>query len=99
MWSIVRSLFPCGSITGAPKIRAIDIINELEHVGRSVYCGSICYLDSGGNFDSSVAIRTAVVDDTSVHVWGGGGVVADSTSEREQREIQHKIGKLLQPLA
>ena len=90
-----KVLFPSGSITGAPKIRAIDIINELEPVGRSVYCGSIGYWDRSGRFDSSVAIRTGLVADGQAHLWGGGGIVADSQCEAEMHEIQHKIGRLL----
>ncbi len=90
-----KALFPSGSITGAPKIRAIDIINELEPVGRSVYCGSVGYWDRSGRFDSSVAIRTGLISKGKAHLWGGGAIVADSQCEAELKEIQHKIGRLL----
>ncbi|MEM6710114.1 MAG: aminodeoxychorismate synthase component I [Pseudomonadota bacterium] len=91
----LAALFPSGSVTGAPKIRAIDIINELEPVGRSVYCGAIGYLCDSGNVDTSVAIRSAVADRGQLHVWGGGGLVLDSDLERELAEISHKIGAFL----
>lgn len=90
-----KALFPSGSITGAPKIRAIDIINELEPVGRSVYCGSIGYWDRSGRFDSNVAIRTGIISEGKAHLWGGGAIVADSQCNAELDEIQHKIGRLL----
>lgn len=90
-----KALFPSGSITGAPKIRAIDIINELEPVGRSVYCGSIGYWDRSGRFDSNVAIRTGLISEGKAHLWGGGAIVADSQCNAELNEIQHKIGRLL----
>jgi para-aminobenzoate synthetase component 1 len=90
-----KALFPSGSITGAPKIRAIDIINELEPVGRSVYSGSIGYWDRSGRFDSNVAIRTGLVTNGQAHLWGGGAIVADSSCDAELREIQQKVGRLL----
>ncbi|MGI9328354.1 MAG: aminodeoxychorismate synthase component I [Pseudomonadales bacterium] len=92
---LIAALFPCGSVTGAPKIRAIDIINELEPVGRSVYCGAIGYIDREGAADFSVAIRTAVTQGHELHLWGGGGLVADSKADRELEEIREKIGRLL----
>ena len=89
------ALFPSGSITGAPKLRAIDIINSLEPVGRSVYCGAIGYLNEFGEMDSSVAIRTGVADGGHLHLWGGGGLVLDSAVDAELEEIDHKIGGML----
>lgn len=94
---LLRALFPCGSVTGAPKIRAMDIINELEPVGRSVYCGAIGYIDERGSMDLSVTIRTAVAAQQRLHLWGGGGLVADSQATIEQEEIEDKIGRLLKP--
>jgi para-aminobenzoate synthetase component 1 len=92
---LLGALFPCGSVTGAPKIRAMDIINELEPVGRSVYCGAVGYIDASGDCDFNVAIRTAAIDQGQVHLWGGGGIVADSQPAREREEIASKIGRLL----
>ena len=91
----LTACFPAGSITGAPKRRAMQIIRELEPVSRSVYCGSLGYLDCNGNADFNVAIRTLVVDKIAVYGWGGGGIVADSDAQAELLEIDHKIGGLL----
>jgi para-aminobenzoate synthetase component 1 len=92
----LAALLPPGSVTGCPKRRAIEIIDELEPVGRSAYCGAIGYIDAGGLMDVNVAIRTLVVGAGRVHCWGGGGLVADSRLEDEWAEIEHKIGRLLQ---
>lgn len=92
----LAAAFPAGSITGAPKYAAMGIIDQLEPVGRSTYCGAIGYIDCGGLLDTNVAIRTLVIGDGKVHCWGGGGIVADSHLEPERREIEHKIARLLQ---
>ena len=96
--SLLTAAFPGGSITGAPKIRAMQIIDELEPCQRSVYCGSLGYIDVRGSMDTSIAIRTMVADDGALHVWGGGGLVADSQAEEEYTEtldkIRHLIGAL-----
>lgn len=98
-WLALRTLFPCGSVTGAPKIAAIDIINAEEPVGRSAYCGAIGYVDAATQrFDFNVAIRTAVLSDKTLHVWGGGGLVADSNPNEELAEIDAKVGRLLRGL-
>ena len=90
--------FPGGSITGAPKIRAMQIIDELEPDPRNVYCGSIGYISAHGTMDTSIAIRTLVCDGTQVHAWGGGGIVADSDAETEYRESLTKIEPMLEGL-
>lgn len=96
--SLLTAAFPGGSITGAPKIRAMQIIDELEPCQRSVYCGSLGYIDIRGSMDTSIAIRTMVADAGTLHVWGGGGLVADSQAEEEYTEtldkIRHLIGAL-----
>jgi para-aminobenzoate synthetase component 1 len=92
----LAQVLPAGSITGCPKQRATEIIDELEPVSRSVYCGAIGYVDDGGLMDTNVAIRTLVFTNGRVHCWGGGGVVADSEVGAEAREIEHKVGRLLQ---
>ena len=94
----LRAAFPGGSITGAPKLRAMEIIQELEPNRRSVYCGSMFYADYNGNLDSSIMIRTILCDAGQLHCWGGGGIVADSTAAAEYQEIEDKIGGLLQVL-
>jgi len=94
----LSAVLPAGSVTGCPKLRATEIIDELEPVGRSMYCGAIGYLDTGGLLDCNVAIRTLVLAGDRIHCWGGGGIVADSVCESEAREIDHKIGRLLQAI-
>jgi para-aminobenzoate synthetase component 1 len=90
--------FPGGSITGAPKIRAMQIIDELEPDPRSVYCGAIGYVSRHGAMDTSIAIRTLVCDGREVHAWGGGGIVVDSDCSTEYRETLTKIEPLLDGL-
>lgn len=90
--------FPGGSITGAPKIRAMQIIDELEPTRRTIYCGSLVYLDVRGEMDSSIAIRTLLVKDGVASCWGGGGIVADSQWEEEYRESITKVQVLLRTL-
>lgn len=96
--SLLGAAFPGGSITGAPKIRAMQIIDELEPCQRSVYCGSLGYVDVRGSMDTSIAIRTMVAEAGRLHVWGGGGLVADSKADEEYTEtldkIRHLIGAL-----
>ncbi len=95
---LLRDAFPGGSITGAPKIRAMEIIEELEPSRRSLYCGSLGYISADGQMDTSIAIRTLVCDGDKIHCWGGGGIVADSESEQEYRESIAKVKVLLETL-
>ncbi|MCJ1886027.1 aminodeoxychorismate synthase component I [Pseudomonas sp. LA21] len=95
---LLEGSFPGGSITGAPKVRAMQIIDELEPTRRSIYCGSLLYLDVRGEMDSSIAIRTLLVRDGQVSCWGGGGIVADSDWEEEYEESLTKVGVLLRTL-
>lgn len=92
---LLRSCFPGGSITGAPKLRAMQIIEELEPHRRGVYCGCIGYVDVGGDMDTNIAIRTAVIKDGKIYFYAGGGVVADSTSEKEYKETFDKASNFL----
>jgi para-aminobenzoate synthetase component 1 len=95
---LLRSCFPGGSITGAPKIRAMEIIEELEPHRRGVYCGSIAYISFDGKMDSNIAIRTLVCADHTVRFWAGGGIVNDSVLEEEYQECFDKAAALLQVL-
>jgi len=95
---LLAAAFPGGSITGAPKHRAMQIIDELEPCRRGVYCGSLGYLDRRGRLDTSIAIRTVVADGDTLHIWGGGGLVADSEEASEYRETLTKIERLMQAL-
>ncbi|MFP4129730.1 MAG: anthranilate synthase component I [Halorhodospira sp.] len=87
---VLRATFPAGTVSGAPKIRAMEIIDEVEPVKRGVYAGAVGYLSWSGNMDTAIAIRTAVVHDGEVHVQAGGGVVADSIPELEWKETLNK---------
>lgn len=87
--------YPGGSITGAPKIRAMEIIQELEAQPRGPYCGSIFYLSCHGRMDSSISIRTALCRNGVMKFWGGGGVVADSEAESEYQETLTKVKPLM----
>ncbi len=83
---LLRGAFPGGSITGAPKLRAMQIIEELEAFRRTVYCGAIGYIGFDGNMDTNIAIRTLVHKKDRIYFWAGGGIVSDSVPESEYRE-------------
>lgn len=92
---LLRACFPGGSITGAPKVRAMEIIEELEPHRRSVYCGSIGYISAHGVMDTSITIRTLIATQGEIYAWAGGGIVADSNCDDEYQETYHKLGKIL----
>lgn len=109
---LLASALPGGSVTGAPKKRAMEIIDELESFNRSIYCGSVVYINNDGNMDSSILIRSLLCEQDSaanserdalrcgtIRCWGGGGIVADSKAELEYEESLQKIRNLLQALA
>ncbi|MGB0938148.1 MAG: aminodeoxychorismate synthase component I [Colwellia sp.] len=98
---LLRGAFPGGSITGAPKIRAMEIIESLEPHRRSIYCGSIGYISCCGTMDSSITIRTLVCenDNKSIYCWAGGGLVADSNVESEYQETFDKVQRILPVLS
>ena len=91
---VLAAIFPCGSITGAPKIRAMEIIEELEPTRRGIYAGCIGYFAANGTMDTCIGLRTAVVKDGTMYVQAGGGVVADSTPEGEYEETRQKARAL-----
>jgi anthranilate synthase component 1 len=86
--------FPAGTVSGAPKIRAMQIITELEPHARGVYGGGVGYFGAGGEMDTCIALRTAVFKDGQIHVQAGGGVVYDSNPESEYMETVHKASAL-----
>ncbi|MFZ1492659.1 MAG: anthranilate synthase component I [Candidatus Competibacter denitrificans] len=86
----LRATFPAGTVSGAPKIRAMEIIDELEPVKRGIYAGAVGYLSWSGNMDTAIAIRTAVLKDGMLHIQAGGGVVADSVPQNEWEETMNK---------
>lgn len=96
---LLRGAFPGGSITGAPKVRAMQIIEQLEPQRRSVYCGAIGYINSCGDMDTNIAIRTLICSDGHIHCQAGGGIVADSEADAEYQETLDKVNKILPVLA
>jgi len=93
--NLLRGAFPGGSITGAPKVRAMQIIEEIEPHRRGVYCGAIGYVGYDGNMDTNIAIRTLVHSHGTVRFWAGGGIVADSKRDAEYQETFDKAAALL----
>lgn len=87
---VLRATFPAGTVSGAPKIRAMEIIDELEPVKRGVYSGAVGYLSWNGNMDTAIAIRTAVIKDKTLHIQAGAGIVADSVPRNEWDETMNK---------
>jgi anthranilate synthase component 1 len=87
---VLRATFPAGTVSGAPKIRAMEIIDELEPVKRGVYAGAVGYLSWSGNMDTAIAIRTAVIKDGTLHIQAGAGIVADSVPRNEWDETMNK---------
>lgn len=98
-FDLLHACFPGGSITGAPKIRAMEILDSLESVRRHIYTGSIGYVDWRGDADWSIAIRTALVTQSAIHFSAGGGITADSDPEAEYLETLHKAEGLRRALA
>ncbi len=92
---LLRACFPGGSITGAPKVRAMEIIEELEPHRRNAYCGSIGYISVCGTMDTNITIRTLIATNGTLSCWAGGGIVADSEEQAEYQETFDKIGRIL----
>jgi anthranilate synthase component 1 len=96
---VLRATFPAGTVSGAPKVRAMEIIEELEPVRRGVYSGAVGYLSWAGNMDTAIAIRTAVIKDGTLHIQAGAGVVADSDPGREWEETMNKARAMFRAVA
>jgi anthranilate synthase component 1 len=94
----LMACFPAGTVSGAPKVRAMEIIEELEKTRRGIYAGGILYLDFAGNLDSCIALRTMVIKNGVAHIQAGGGIVADSTPLGEYEESVNKSKALLRAL-
>ncbi|MEK9541551.1 MAG: anthranilate synthase component I family protein, partial [Gammaproteobacteria bacterium] len=86
----LRATFPAGTLTGAPKVRAMEIIDELEVSRRRIYGGAVGYISWSGNMDTAIVIRSAVIKDKKIYVGAGGGIVADSVAEKEWEEVNNK---------
>lgn len=91
----LKACFPAGTLTGAPKVRAMEIIEELEPCKREVYGGCVGYFDFSGNMDMCIAIRTMVIKDSTIHLQAGAGIVADSVPEKEFEETENKARGML----
>ena len=91
---IVRACFPAGTVSGAPKVRAMEIIDELERDKRGPYAGCVGYFTADGNMDTCIVLRTSIVKDGRMYVQAGAGVVADSVPEREHEECVAKARAL-----
>ena len=94
----LRACFPAGTLSGAPKVRAMEIIEELEPARRGVYGGAIVYADFSGNFDSCIAIRTLFMDGEQGHIQAGAGIVADSVPEKEHEECRNKAAAVVRAI-
>jgi len=94
----LMACFPAGTLSGAPKIRAMEIIDELEPTRRGLYAGSVMYLDFSGNLDSCIALRTLVAKNGRAYIQAGGGIVADSVPEREYQETVNKARAVVRAL-
>ncbi|WP_234267177.1 anthranilate synthase component I [Hydrogenophaga sp. NFH-34] len=92
---VLKATFPAGTLTGAPKVHAMELIDQLEPVKRGIYGGACGYLSYAGDMDVAIAIRTAIIKDQTLHVQAAAGVVADSVPEMEWRETEHKARALL----
>jgi anthranilate synthase component 1 len=92
---VLRATFPAGTLTGAPKVRAMQVIDELEPVKRGIYGGACGYLSFAGDMDVAIAIRTGIVKDNTLYVQAAAGVVADSVPELEWKETEHKARALI----
>jgi anthranilate synthase component 1 len=97
-YDALRACFPAGTVSGAPKIRAMEIIAELEGERRGSYAGAVGYFSYTGNMDTAIAIRTMVVKDGVAYLQAGGGVVYDSEEEFERLESLQKAGALLRAI-
>lgn len=95
---VLRACFPAGTVTGAPKVRAMEIIDELEPVARGAYAGAVGYLGFSGNMDTAITIRTIVMTDDRAYVQAGAGIVADSVPEREYVETVNKAKALVRAM-
>jgi anthranilate synthase component 1 len=95
---LLRSSFPAGTVSGAPKVRACQLIDELERDRRGPYAGAVGYISYHGDMDTCIAIRTIVIQGNTAHVQAGGGVVADSVPAREYEETRNKARALLRAI-
>jgi anthranilate synthase component 1 len=96
---VLRATFPAGTVSGAPKVRAMEIIEELEPDKRGIYAGAIGYIGWNGNMDTAIAIRTAVITNKELFIQAGAGIVADSIPENEWKETMNKGRAIFEAVA
>jgi anthranilate synthase component 1 len=94
----LAAVFPAGTVSGAPKVRAMEIIDELEPTRRGAYAGAVMYFDHSGNLDSCIALRTMYARGRRAYIQAGGGIVADSDPEREYQETLNKSRALMRAI-
>jgi len=99
VYDVLRSCFPAGTVSGAPKIRAMEVIAELEQDKRGPYAGTVGYFSFSGNMDTAITIRTVVLKNGTAYVQAGGGIVADSIDENEFQETKNKAAAVLQAIS
>jgi anthranilate synthase component 1 len=97
-FDVLRASFPAGTVSGAPKVRAMEIIHELEPCRRGPYAGAVGYFSFDGNMDLAITIRTIVIKDTKAFIQAGAGIVADSVPGREYEETVHKAQALFEAI-
>ena len=98
-FDLLRATFPAGTVSGAPKVRAMQIISEFENMQRNVYAGALGYFGFNGNHDSCIAIRTGIIKDETVYLQTGAGLVSDSIPENEYQETINKAKGMLKAIA
>ena len=98
-YDVMRATFPAGTVSGAPKVRALEIIEELEPTRRGIYSGAVGYIGWNGNMDTAIAIRTAVIKDGMLYVQAGAGIVADSVPRNEWNETMNKARAIFRAVA
>jgi anthranilate synthase component I len=98
IFDVVRAAFPAGTVTGAPKVRAMEIIDELENRRRKTYAGSVGYLSFSGNLDCCITIRTILINNGIAYIQAGGGLVADSRPSAEYEETLNKARALVKAI-
>ena len=99
VYDVLRSCFPAGTVSGAPKIRAMEVIAELELDKRGPYAGTVGYFSFSGNMDTAITIRTVVLKNGTAYIQAGGGIVADSVQENEFQETKSKAAAVLQAIS
>jgi anthranilate synthase component 1 len=98
VFDVVRATFPAGTVSGAPKIRAMEIIDELENTRRGLYAGAVGYFSFSGNMDTCIAIRTILIKEGTAYIQAGGGIVADSVPAKEYEETVNKAKAMVKAI-